>query len=79
MCRIKAKPRLYLDLRGPDGNAYVIMGAAVTLLRRAGYSEDELKQYKSEAMSGDYRNLLEVTGKWTNFTYSDSDEDEESV
>ncbi len=58
----KEKPTV--QLTGRDGNAFAIMGATIKALRRGGYSQDEVKQYQSEATSGDYDNLLQVTMKW---------------
>lgn len=48
-------------LIGEDGNAFVIMGKVVKALKRAGYSQDQIKEYQAKAMSGDYDNLLAVT------------------
>ena len=33
-------------------------------LRRAGYDSQEIDQYITEAQSGDYNHLLQVTMKW---------------
>ena len=46
-----------IDLTGPDGNAYVLMGMA------KGWAKDLGKDWKpiqTEMMSGDYENLLAV-------------------
>ena len=50
-----------VQLIGEDGNAFAIMGKVVKALRRAGYSQDQIKEYQAKAMSGDYDNLLAVT------------------
>jgi len=59
---IKTKP--FIQLSGEDGNAFFIMGRAMKALRKAGYTEEEIKQYETEATSGDYDNLLAVTMRW---------------
>lgn len=51
------------NLRGPDGNAFAIMGAVGRALRNAGLGH-EVKAYMTEAQSGSYDNLLSVTGHW---------------
>jgi len=53
-----------VKLIGEDGNAFNILGKVVKALKNAGYSTDEVKQYQTEAMSGDYDNLLRVTMEW---------------
>ena len=42
----------------------MIMGTVTKALRGAGFSKEEIVQYQSEAMSGDYDNLLQVTMSW---------------
>ena len=58
----KNKPTV--KLVGIDGNAFMIMGTVTKALRSAGFSKEEIVQYQSEAMSGDYDNLLQVTMSW---------------
>ena len=58
----KAKPSVRLV--GEDGNAFSIMGRVTRALRKAGYSSDDVSEYKRDAMSGDYNNLLSVTMRW---------------
>ena len=57
-------PEIEVELTGQDGNAFAIMGAVSTALRKAGVSSDEVKEYTSESMSGDYDNLLRVAMSW---------------
>ena len=54
------KTNIEVELVGQDGNAFAIMGAVIKALRRNGY-ENLVDEYKKEAMSGDYDNLLRVT------------------
>ena len=53
------KPKV--KLVGEDGNAFAIMGRVSDALRKAGASKEEIQKYKTEAMSGDYDNLLRIT------------------
>jgi hypothetical protein len=53
------KPTIKIDLSGPDGNAFVIMGKVSKLL-----DKPTARKYQSEAMKGDYDNLLKVTKKY---------------
>ena len=49
-----------IDLIGPQGNAYVIMGIAESALISVN-KDDLIEQYSKDAMSGDYEHLLDVT------------------
>lgn len=50
-----------LELIGNDGNAFAILGAATKVAKKAGWSEEKIKTYLSEARSGDYDDLLQTT------------------
>ena len=52
-----------VEMRGPSGNAYCVMGAVADALRRNGKG-DLVAEYRRRATSGDYENLLEVTGEY---------------
>jgi hypothetical protein len=53
-----------VQLSGNDGNAFSVMGAVQSALKKAGASREELDQYVSDSMSGDYDNLLRVAMEW---------------
>jgi hypothetical protein len=53
----KKEKRIEIDLNGPNGNAFVLMGIANQLGRRLGL---DVKQIQTEMRSGDYENLLKV-------------------
>jgi hypothetical protein len=55
-----------VKLTGEDGNAFAVMGAVTSALRKAGYTNEEVHEYQSQAMSGDYNNLLAVSMRWAN-------------
>tara|TARA_B100000497_G_C7308932_1_gene208290 strand:+ start:76 stop:291 length:216 start_codon:yes stop_codon:yes gene_type:complete len=51
---------IIIDLTGPDGNAFVLIGKAMRFASQLGLDQESIKQ---EMMSGDYENLLEVFDK----------------
>ena len=51
---------IVIDLTGPDGNAFVLMGYAKSFAKQMGVDS---KTIIDEMMSGDYENLLEVFDK----------------
>lgn len=57
-------PDIEVELVGQDGNAFLILGKVQKALRRAGVSEEEVKQYYNEATAGDYNHLLRTTMEW---------------
>ena len=58
MIRTKQAPReIIIDLTGPDGNAFVLMGTAVNLTKQLG---KDGKAIREEMMAGDYEHLLSV-------------------
>ena len=57
-------PEIEVQLSGNDGNAFAVMGAVAKALRRNKVPADEIKQYQTESMSGDYDNLLRVAMAW---------------
>ena len=46
-----------IDLTGPQGNAYFLLGTAKNLAKKLGLNGNEITK---EMMSGDYEHLLEV-------------------
>jgi hypothetical protein len=46
-----------LDLTGPEGNAYVLLGYAHKLAKQLGLDGEKIKE---EMKSSDYENLVEV-------------------
>ena len=51
---------IIIDLTGPDGNAFVLMGMAKRFGRQLGWDSDKCQDLVNEMMSGDYENLLQV-------------------
>ena len=49
-----------IDIRGPQGNAFALMGTAKSLAKQLGYDADEIV---NEMMQGDYEHLLDTFEK----------------
>lgn len=54
-------PRLSIDLSGPEGNAFVLMGYASSLAKQLGLDG---KAITEEMRSGNYDNLVNVFDKY---------------
>lgn len=54
----KQEPRPAVRLTGKNGNAFAVLGEVSKALRRAGASDEYVKQFMDEATSGDYDHLL---------------------
>tara|TARA_B100000029_G_scaffold215997_1_gene213852 strand:+ start:4034 stop:4261 length:228 start_codon:yes stop_codon:yes gene_type:complete len=52
-----------IDLTGPDGNAFVILGLAKRLCKEFGMTKTYEKDLLNEMMSGDYENLIQTFDK----------------
>ena len=52
------------DLVGIDGNAFSVIGYTSKAMKKAGYSQQEIKQYQQLATSGDYNALLVLSYEW---------------
>jgi len=55
------KSQIELDLTGPQGNAYVLIGTAMNLARQFGYDDEIIKE---QMMSGDYENVVQTFDKY---------------
>ena len=54
-------------LVGVDGNAFSVMGYVSQCMKSEGMSQEEIKQYREDAMSGDYNHLLVVSQEMIEF------------
>ena len=50
--------KLEIDLTGPDGNAFVLLGYARTFAKQLGYDEDRIERIIEEMTLTDYEGLL---------------------
>lgn len=53
----KSNGRIEIDLTGPQGNAFFLIGTAGNLAKQLG---KDSKKITNEMMSGDYENLIKV-------------------
>ena len=68
MIRKKQKlDKMIIDLDGPDGNAYNLIGVANNLMRK-GFGRNalgrDIAEVLNEMTSGDYKNLVRVIDKY---------------
>ena len=54
------KSKMKIDLRGPEGNAYMLLGIARNLARQLSKDWDPIR---TKMTSGDYENLIKVFDK----------------
>tara|TARA_Y100000593_G_C4075952_1_gene221475 strand:- start:128 stop:355 length:228 start_codon:yes stop_codon:yes gene_type:complete len=53
-----------IDLTGPDGNAYYLMGTACNLMKQLKFTPEEADGVLDEMKSSDYENLIKVFDKY---------------
>ena len=57
---MKPEQKLELDLSGPEGNAYVLLGYAGRWGRQLGWSPEKIKTVQDMMKGGDYEVLVQV-------------------
>jgi len=57
-------PQVKVTLVGNDGNAFAILGACTKAARKAGLTTEQVQEFQTEAMSGDYDHLLQTAIKF---------------
>lgn len=57
-------PDVDVKLTGTDGNAFAVLGLVRKALRTGGASTKELDEFMSDAMAGDYDELLATCARW---------------
>ena len=55
---------IIVDLTGPDGNAFALIGLATRLAKQLGIDSHTINVIKTKMMSGDYEHLLKVFDKY---------------
>ena len=55
-----------VKLVGQDGNAYAIIGAVIAAMKEADLSKEQIEEFLTEAMAGDYDHLLQTCMKYVN-------------
>lgn len=58
MIEPKYDVELELNLAGPQGNAFSVMGSVASYLKQLEVPKKEIEKWRKEAMSGDYEHLL---------------------
>lgn len=51
---------IVIDLTGPDGNAFALMGKARRIAKTLEWPKEDIDKMISQMMSGDYENLVNV-------------------
>lgn len=52
-----------IDLTGPEGNAFCVMGHARKIAKKLQYDKGKIDQLMKEMMSGDYEHLVDTFEK----------------
>jgi hypothetical protein len=60
MIKSKKSNGIEIDLTGPNGNAFYLLGTAGNLAKQLGLNSKEIQ---AEMMKGDYENLIKVFDK----------------
>jgi hypothetical protein len=64
MIRKKEQNReIVIDLTGPQGNAFSLLGMASDFAKQLGWTKEERDKLREDMMSSDYENLLRVFDK----------------
>ena len=53
-----------IDLTGPEGNAFYLLGTAQNLCKQIGISSSRTKEILDEMKSSDYENLIQLFDKY---------------
>jgi hypothetical protein len=54
---------IVIDLTGPDGNAFALMGSAMRLGKQLELTKSQIDLIITDMKSGDYENLIQVFDK----------------
>ncbi len=57
-------PTITIDVTGPQGNAYCIMGIICNLLKEIGYTKEQINDIVADMTSSDYEHLINVARKY---------------
>ena len=56
----KNPPKPVIDLRGPQGNAFAMIGIARDLGKKLGWTKEKIEGLTRDMMSSDYDHLIEI-------------------
>lgn len=57
-------PEITVQLSGRDGNAWQMVGRTRNALRQGKVPHDEIEEFATEALSGDYDHVLQTIMAW---------------
>lgn len=57
-------PEIKVQLSGEDGNAFSVIGRVTKALRKGSVSDEDIRKFMNDAMSGDYDHLLQTCMIW---------------
>jgi hypothetical protein len=57
-------PNVEVKLVGEDGNAFFMIGRTIAALRKGGATTEQVNEFQTEAMSGDYDNVIQTIMRW---------------
>lgn len=57
------KGKIVIDLTGPDGNAWALMGYATRFAKQIGWDKIEIEELINDMKSSDYEHLVQVFDK----------------
>jgi len=63
MIKDKSNSKPTIDLTGPDGNAFALIGYARKFAKQLDFTKEQIETIIAEMMSGDYENLISVFDK----------------
>lgn len=70
----KTDIEIKINLKGPEGNAFFILGVCRQKLALYGM-QDKWEEFKKEATSGDYQHLLQTVKEWFDAEFEGEDLD----
>ena len=73
MMKLKENKVMTIDLDGPNGNAFYLLGTARSLARQLDMDEDAITK---EMQSGDYMNLVKTMDKYFPFVVFETNNNE---
>ena len=56
----ETKKKIEIDLTGPSGNAFCLLGTARRLAKELSYSEEKIQALLKDMKSNDYQHLVKV-------------------
>lgn len=74
---MEKKPRVAMV--GQEGNAFAILGRCRKAAKKAGWTKEQIEDFRKEATSGDYDHLIQTVIKQFDADGGRDDEEDESL